>query len=706
VPAPPESRVRSEHAAATFRAFLERAARRVTLIAAAQGAAVGLGIAAVIALVARTIRVSTTTALLIGALVVLLGAAIGLVVAARRRRRIAMLVERGAPQSRNLIVTAAELMDAPPSIRPEVRSLVLDRATRVVGELEPARLFPAGRALVAVGAGALLWALGLILIDARPAASARPLDVPLEEVAISDIAVTVSPPAYAGRAAQAIDDPSRIEALAGSRIVLTVSGTAAAMNIETVAGRRSLAVNGGAFTGEVIADADGFIAIEPVPSDGRPGARRLIGLSVIPDRVPRVRVTAPGRDLFLTDARRTLALAVEADDDIALASLTLRYTRVSGSGERFTFIDGETPLTITRTDARTWTARGTLALGALDLEPGDVVVYRGVATDRRPGATPTESDAFIVEITSPGAVASEGFAVDDELDRNAVSQQMVILKTERLLERRRSMTEEAFVEEAMTLAAEQRRVRAEFVFMMGGELAQEVTGDETGISELHEEEEAEASDDILAGRLANRGRVEIVRAIRAMSDAATLLTAKQVDSALVDEKLALEHLQRAFSRTRYILRALTLRERLDLTRRLSGSLVDAGRDVRSRMEIDVDSAVGVLRRALAEIGELAGTEGMGAADGARASVIAQDVLSVDPSSDALQEIAGVMSDAANAISRGREAEARGLLDRSAIGLGAVVRESLIEAPSRPASGDARRLNGALSDALRRAGVPR
>src|SRR5687768_18083792 len=49
-------------------------------------------------------------------------------------------------------------------------------------------------------------------------------------------------------------------------------------------------------------------------------------------------------------------------------------------------------------------------------------------------------------------------------------------------------------------SAEQRRVRAEFVFMMGGELAEDVTG-VTGISELNEEEEAEAGDDILAGRL-------------------------------------------------------------------------------------------------------------------------------------------------------------------------------------------------------------
>src|SRR5687768_9947287 len=128
-------------------------------------------------------------------------------------------------------------------------------------------------------------------------------------------------------------------------------------------------------------------------------------------------------------------------------------------------------------------------------------------------------------------------------------------------------------------AAEQRRVRAEFVFMMGGELAEEVTG-ATGISELNEEEEAEAGDDILAGRLANRGRVSLVRAIRSMSEADAKLGVIDVAGALAAELVALEHLQNAFSRTRYILRTLTLRERLDLTRRLTGTLTDATRDVR------------------------------------------------------------------------------------------------------------------------------
>ena len=81
-------------------------------------------------------------------------------------------------------------------------------------------------------------------------------------------------------------------------------------------------------------------------------------------------------------------------------------------------------------------------------------------------------------------------------------------------------------------------------------------------------------------RASSRRRLDLIRAIRSMSRAATELTARDLAKALVDEKAALVYLQGAFARARYILRALTERERLDLTRRLTGSLVGALRDAR------------------------------------------------------------------------------------------------------------------------------
>src|ERR1043166_6240538 len=96
-------------------------------------------------------------------------------------------------------------------------------------------------------------------------------------------------------------------------------------------------------------------------------------------------------------------------------------------------------------------------------------VYRALARDGRPGVAPTESDAWIIDITAPGMIAAAGFSMDETENKYALSQQMVILKTERLIAKASSLPPDSVSAQAQLIAAEQRAVRAEFVFMMGGE---------------------------------------------------------------------------------------------------------------------------------------------------------------------------------------------------------------------------------------------
>jgi hypothetical protein len=652
---------------------------------------------------------SSRTLLALGFVAAALGIVLRVALRGRGATAVAALVESKAPACRNVVRTAAELCTAPGRTRPHIVDAVTSAAARAVEALDPARLFPAWQSLLLLTVSGGLWALSIGVLTARPAGAAAGS---ADAAALDQVDVTVTPPAYTGRAAHSLRNPARIEAIAGSVIRLSVRARAAAVTLETLEGTRSLDGGAGTYIGDVRADADGFIALSAANPEGGAGERRLLGLSVTPDAAPVVRITTPGRDLFIPGTNRTVAIAIEAADDFALASLTLRFTRVSGSGERFTFSEGEVPLQITRGGERAWTARAAWRLDSLALGPGDFVVYRAVATDRRPGAPPAESDAFIIEVTSAGALASDGFAIDEERDRYAISQQMVILKTERLLARRDSMTSEAFAGEARTIAAEQRQVRAEFVFMMGGELAEEV-GDAGGIHELDETAHAEADDEAIAGRLANRGRLDILRAIRAMSRASTALNAVDPTKALVDERDALAFLQRAFSRTRYILRTLTLRERLDLSRRLTGVLAGAMRDVRPIPEAPGDPFGDALRRVLSAVAALAGDAADAAVAAAvdvtapppepqqRARSLAQDVLRVDAASPALQAVSQLLSDAASAFARRDTGDALALLDRAATGLAVTVRSVLPDAPSVGADIAGGRLRGALADELRR-----
>jgi hypothetical protein len=329
-----------------------------------------------------------------------------------------------------------------------------------------------------------------------------------------------------------------------------------------------------------------------------------------------------------------------------------------------------------------------------------MVVYRAVATDARPGAAPSESDSFIAEIVAPGGEAAAGFATDPEQERYAISQQMVIVKTERLIARRKSMTPEAFLDESQQIAMEQRKVRAEFVFMLGGELA-DAPDPTASLTDINEEAEAAGEEDLLAGRSANAGHIAVLRAIRAMSRASTALTTGAVDPALTHERAALKQLEQAFARTRIILRALTTRERLDLSRRLTGALTDAARETHPITEPVSSARVVALRRALAGIAELAATPALGSAAAPRASALAESVLQFDPSSRRLQDVASSLASAAAALSANRAEEARPLLDHAARGVSDALRADLIAAPRRAPTLDEQRMNGALTDALRR-----
>ncbi len=276
---------------------------------------------------------------------------------------------------------------------------------------------------------------------------------------------------------------------------------------------------------------------------------------------------------------------------------------------------------------------------------------------------------------------------------------MVILKTERLLAERPAISSDSFTTASQQIAAEQRKVRAEFVFMLGGELA-DAPDAAANMNDIDETQEAEGEQDILAGRNANAGHIALLRAIRAMSRAAASLTVTEPTTALPYERTALTQLESAFSRSRILLRALTTRERLDLSRRLTGELTDAVRDVRPSTEPEENPRTTALRRVLSDVAALAATTRFDASTSTQASALAERVLHVDASSKGLQEVAAQLASAASAIGDGRAAIARESLDRASVGLAYALRGALLEAPIGVQTTNDARMSGALVDALR------
>lgn len=604
---------------------------------------------------------------------------------------------------RNQLVTLGELTSGQVSAPTYVRHRLARTAHASVSAIDVARLVPVTRGAGVALLGGLvvaLWASGMpgsgqrpAEVDSAPAFASSAVEAAV--AALGEIRFTVVPPAYAGLERVELVDPERVSALAGSRIALEVT---AAHGAVTLATHRTAPIGldqtaTGRFRGEVEAAETGYLVIglEPTGRAGSSGTlRRLIGLHVDNDRSPVVRLTAPGRDLLLADADRRVELVVEATDDFGLDELRITYTIASGSGETFDFTEGDLPLSIARRSGRQWRARGALDLVALGVRPGDTIVYRAIAADRRQGpARFGTSETFVVEIAQERLAAAADFELPDDLARFALSQQMVLLKTERLHARRRSLARAALLEQSMAIAAEQRMVRAEFVFMMGGDVEDE-------------EEEAAHSHEIQEGRLENQGRRELVRAIQHMSESERALNAAATAEALPAQRAAIEMLQRAFGRSRYILRTLPTRARIDPSRRLTGELDGVrpriGRGAPTEARATNARVVETLAR-LVSLGDRLGGEGATERWRGDLAEVAQAVLALDPASEALagvsRRLLAVAQDAGSGLEETREA-----LANAAVAVGA--RRTGPPSPVRPRGPIA----GALADALRQGGGTR
>jgi hypothetical protein len=604
-----------------FEAVLKRVQNRLRASAALRSAGVGL-IAAPVLFLWLPISFAALASL-----------ALALFVLMTRRRSwtaqaAATSVERANPQSRNLVVTAEELRRYPDRATPRAFERVLADASAFVKTTTTSVAVPLGPDIAFSVAAAGILALTVLGVPERVTSDIRNTvtnsrgDSP--DSGALRVVATVVPPSYLARGERTVENPDRIDAIAGSRLRISVSG---AGDRRIRFGEQALTTSAadGIVRAELLLAESGYLAIDSAAGDA--SQRKLIAVAVTPDRSPVIRIDQPGKDLLVPDSRPTIPVKTSANDDFELRSLELRYTKVSGSGEQFEFEEGTLPLDISRQSGREWSGQASLALARLDLQPGDSVVYRVVGRDARPGDEGlASSDTFFVEVAGPGQVTLAGFELPPERERYALSQQMIVLKIQRLRAREQSLARTALVEETAAIAAEQRSVRANFIFLTGGQIEDEV-------------EEAEHSHEIQEGRLENTARREIGIAIQHMGRADQSLMAVDTTAALAAARAAVEALQRAFGRNRYILRTLPVRSRVDPSRRLAGDLErasDASRDVPTAAP---DRAALVSLRLIARLIEVKPALASKTRDaGSELTALAEEALSVDSGSESWQRI--------------------------------------------------------------------
>ncbi|MCU1381399.1 MAG: putative rane protein, partial [Acidobacteria bacterium] len=596
------------------------AVRRARLLAIAE--AVGCGFAA-------------------AALSVLAGALVALGVAAWRwraasRGSIIRTLERTGPDAGNLFVTADEIARDALTVKPLVRARVFADAASTVQRVDVGAVLPIAPVVRAALLAAAAWAVvgaahlwrGPVSRTASTIAARSASPAAAATASRLQVRVAVQPPPYTGITQTTMVDPEQLQVIEGSVLLLSIDASASRVSVDHDGRVEALARGGdGRFADRLAVTRTGYVLVTTDEA-----ARRAIPVVVSPDALPAVRLTAPGRDLVYAGGNPRIVFDARATDDYGLRSLVLRYTKVTGSGENYAFKEGEIPLTVTPASGRDWSGTASRSLAELDLADGDMLVYRAVAADARPGNGTATSDAFFIEMSKLGVAAGDAFTLPEQESKYALSQQMLIVKTERLHQRRAALAAGEFTEQALNLAVEQRMIRAEFVFMLGGEIDDE-------------EVEAEQSVELQAGRLQNRGQRDLRAATIAMSGAQKLLTAADTAAALIAERAAVTALQRAFSRDRYILRAMATRSQLDPARRLTGALGDAAGWRRIVPDVPANRRTALLQDLLRGIADL-----MARADGfrERALVSAEEALRIDASSASLREAAAELQRAAAA----------------------------------------------------------
>jgi hypothetical protein len=660
-------------------ALVGRVRRRLLRVDLAWSIAAGMAALAGVAAIGAAVPEARSGAIAVGAIAAVAAVAHGYW---RSRARWTPLAAAGALEASvggldNLIVTAVSLDLAPErgsrAIREEVARQATERAALVSAET----VVPASRAatialLSTLGAALVLWGAYTRPIVREPSGGTSPA-----LTGFRGVRLTIAPPDYLERAAATIENPDFAEVPAGSRVRIEAESSHPLVWLSDAGGESRIFARAGGtgpFSIDWLAEESRAVVIATGEAQGDARDSRLLTVTVIPDQAPTVRIVSPGKDLAFETPSGIVDIEIEAADGERLEELDLRFVRMSGSGEAFEFDEGRVPLTISRTDATSWRARARWSLAALSLEDGDALVYRAVVRDSNPRGQPVASESFTIDIGKRLEFAGAGFAVPDEDRRYAISQQMVIVKTEQLQAARSKYGPEEWAAETRGLAVEQRMVRSEVVFLSGGEVEDEL-------------EEAAHSHELQEGRLENAGRAEMIRAISEMSRAEARLNAGDTQGALVFERLALQALQRAFDRRRYFLRTLPERSRIDLSRRLSGDRSDAGSSTRRPAEPDAD-LLAEERALMQELSRVA------AADNAGTSLVAARLASLDPGSVEWRRLAAALTAASTPDERrAAAADAMAALARRA--------RSRLAPSNGPAVPEAGSIDGWFADEMRR-----
>lgn len=363
---------------------------------------------------------------------------------------------------------------------------------------------------------------------------------------LKPLIAVVTPPYYARQPVARMQEPERISALTGSRLVL--HGHGAPDGVTAVADRDSLRAE---------RDGAGWALAVVLPST--PGVlrlqdreySRLITLDPVTDSVPELILTAPERDTtYQTLPARPLRLVASARDDIGLGRAYWELLITTGSGEQFETITRNVGQRRLDGDARA-ELRLDIRLDTFKLTPGSVINLRAIAFDRNDVSGPGRGVSETRTIRLAAVIDSTGVAAEPAIpiDSMWMSQRLLNLRTDTLLLERRRLARTDFTSRSANLSNGQEAIR-------GRVLAVIAVLEDDGVGGTSETEDS---------RL-------LRQAADAMQEARFMLAVAEADSARPHMRRALAILDQIRTAKRYHLRGVIRPTPVDIaTVRLTGT---------------------------------------------------------------------------------------------------------------------------------------
>ena len=545
-------------------------ALRRTLTAVLLARAVAFG--AAVALVGITAAHALALAGVVPAVLAVLGLAVAAVLAVRARparslERVALWVEERHPALRYALVTAAA--DGAPREAVERQALAHPWWDVEHQRLRRALALPALALIAAVALA--LWRPVLVRdgVDARGAGRAAPGARGRAVDPLAAVRVVVTPPAYAGRASATLDDPTSVDALVGSVVVVSGAGDAGAVAVTLdSAARRAAPRDGGWSTTVVMPARPALLRLRSTA-----GRERLVVLAPVADAAPVVTLQLPARDTVVRAASGALTLRAALRDDIGLRDAAFEIIISSGQEENFTFRTA----TLARQALGGRAESGLevrLPLDSLALKPGDVLQMRAVAHDANtvsgPGLGSSETRALRVARAGEYDSVAVDPAPPGEPEGQVLSQRMLITLTEALDKRRPRLVRQTLIAESQRIAADQARLRkrvGDIVFQrVGGEPLSEESNVEAPVGKLTPEELLARAQEATKSTVGETMDVEgdetpilavnkpLLEAFNAMWDAGRALEQGDTREALPPMRRALAAIERARQAERIYLR--------------------------------------------------------------------------------------------------------------------------------------------------------